>query len=356
MQIHEILTDNFVFIYELIGLFVLLGIGVNISERTKNLTRAVVILMAIETVFFYVEQWTQTFDHVTILRPLLTAAIYSLYPIILILITRITTTATFTRDKLLILLIPEIICVPLFFTSQWTHYVCFFHEPNTYAGGPLSWLPYFLFAFYVVVFVVYNFLYFRRSAPADLWVLAVIFLLPVAGVLLYVLTDSGRDYNAIFISAMVLYYMYVYIHMSKIDPLTSLLNRQGYYKAIQTNRSITGVVSVDMNDLKVLNDTYGHEAGDKALRAVSDVMRDYCGHGGTVYRVGGDEFMIFYNATGEEEIRTAIETMRAKMAEMTYMCAFGYSMTRPDATIEDTIRESDEKMYADKVRMKTGRK
>ncbi len=357
MRLQDILTDNFVFFYELIGLFILLSIGVHIFDRMKKLTRAVVILMALETVFFYVEKWTQTLDHVILLRPLMTAAVYSLYPVILLLMMQVTTTA-FSRKKLVLLLIPEIVSIPLFFTSQWTHLVCYFHEPNVYAGGPLSWWPYLLFALYLVVFAVQNFLIFRHSAPADQLVMAFILLVPIVGVLYYVLTDSGRDYNAIFLSATLLYYMYVYIHMSKIDSLTSLQNRQSYYKAIHSNnnRAITGVVSVDMNDLKVLNDSFGHEAGDKALKAVSDVMRDHRGRGGTVYRVGGDEFMILYTGTSEEEIQQYVAKMREKMAETTYMCAFGYSMTRPDATIEDTIRESDEQMYADKARMKTGRK
>ncbi len=355
MNVKEILLDNFVFIYEVTGLFIMLSIGVHVSDRMKNITRMVISLLAMETVMFHAERWTQTFEHLSMWRPFLTAAIYSIYPMILITITQITTTV-FSRKKLLRLLIPEFICVPIFFTSQWTRLVAWYSAPNNYHGGPLANLPYFLFAFYLAVFLVHNYIYFRHSALTDKLTMSFVVLVPVVGVLLYVIENSGRDYNAIFISSAVLYYMYIYTHMSRIDPLTELQNRQSYYRVINSsNRSITGVASVDMNDLKYFNDNLGHEAGDEALRVVSAIMRENCGKGGTAYRVGGDEFMIIYIGASEMNIADAIEVMQEKMSRTPYMCAFGYAMTRPGDTIEDTIRTSDQRMYENKIAMKAGR-
>ncbi len=356
MDLREILTENFVFLYELFGLFILLSISVHVSERIKELTKAIIGLMAIEAAMFYLEKWTQTLSYPSLLRAMLTAAIYSIYPVILVFLMQIMTPGNYSRKRLLILLIPEFICVPLFFTSQWTHLVAYYLEPNNYAGGPLANLPYFLFVFYLIVFAVRNYLYFRKSPIADRLSMFFIFCIPVIGVVWYALGETGKDYTAIFTSATVLYFMYVYIYMSKIDGLTSLQNRQSYYKAIHApNKVFSGVVSVDMNNLKDINDNHGHEAGDKALQTVAAVMRDNCGRGGTVYRVGGDEFMILYSGASEAEISAAIAAMREKMAETDYMCAFGWSMTRPDADIEDTIREADQKMYEDKARLKAGR-
>ncbi|MBO4308478.1 MAG: GGDEF domain-containing protein [Clostridia bacterium] len=354
----EILLENFVFLYELIGLFILLNIGVYLSERIKKMTKIAILLIALETVFFCTEKWTQTFERLSLLRPMMTASLYSIYPIILIVLMQIASYHTFSKKNLLLLLIPEFICVPLFFTSQWTHLIFYFHESNHYSGGivpGLSFLPYYLFGFYVVVFFVRMFAYFKASHQKNRWfILAYIAFVPVFGVIFYRVVDSGKDYNALFLSSILLYYVYIYFHMSKTDSLTSLLNRQSYYKALQTDsQTITGVVSVDMNELKRLNDNFGHQEGDTALLTVAAIMREHCGRGGVVYRVGGDEFMILYSGVKESEIVDSIALMKEKMAETNYMCAFGYAMKQPDMSISDTIRESDRKMYQNKALMKS---
>ncbi len=355
MDIKGIFLDNYVMLYELIGLLVIMGVSAHLSDRMKRLTVIVVVLLILEAVVFRLEQWTQTFETLSIARPLLTALLYSLYPMILMTLTFIIGTDRFTRTDLFIA-IPWAVCVPVFFTSQWTRLVAWYSAPNNYHGGPLANLPYFLFAFYLAVFLVHNYIYFRHSALTDKLTMSFVVLVPVVGVLLYVIENSGRDYNAIFISSAVLYYMYIYTHMSRIDPLTELQNRQSYYRVINSsNRSITGVASVDMNDLKYFNDNLGHEAGDEALRVVSAIMRENCGKGGTAYRVGGDEFMIIYIGASEMNIADAIEVMQEKMSRTPYMCAFGYAMTRPGDTIEDTIRTSDQRMYENKIAMKASR-
>lgn len=358
MTVKEFLIDNYVFIYELIGLFIMIGIGVHISDRIKKLTMWVIVLIAVETVVFRIERWTHTFATLSLLRPMMTAANYSIYPVVLVLLMQITVPHTFSRKRLLLLLIPEFVCVPLFFTSQWTHLIFYFHDYNAYSSGVpgLQYLPYLLFGFYAVVMAVRNFKYFSKSTSSARSVMAYIIFFPLIGVILYKALETDRDYNALFTSSIVLYYMYVYIHMSKIDPLTSLLNRQSYYKAIQSNsRSVTGVVSVDMNDLKYLNDNLGHEAGDNALQSVSEIMLECSGQKGTPYRVGGDEFIILYADASEAEIAQAVSDMREKMEGTEYMCAFGYSMRQPGETIADSIRLSDGRMYEDKARMKAGR-
>ena len=145
----------------------------------------------------------------------------------------------------------------------------------------------------------------------------------------------------------------MYIHMARIDPLTALLNRQCFYKDIEIyEKSINGAVSVDMNYLKYFNDYLGHEAGDKALKTVSAIMRDYCGKGAMVYRIGGDEFVILYINAKEQDVLQAIKQMQEKMAETEYMCAFGYAMKEQGGKLSDALRKSDEMMYIDKEKTK----
>ncbi len=359
-MIRNIFLNNYVFIYELVGLFILLNIGVHLSERMKKTTRIVLILIALETVFFYLENWTQTFDHVTVFRPLLTAAIYSLYPVIVIVLMQLAAQKPFSKKKLIMLFIPEIICVPLYFSSQWTHLVFYYKAPNNFAGGNpvLCYLPYILFGFYVVLFVIDVFRTMKRTSPVSLWFsISYIVFGSVIGGLFFISFDARENYSPLLMSAILLYYVYVYIHMAKIDPLTSLLNRQSFYKVVQSNpKTVTGVISVDMNDLKFLNDNFGHEEGDKALCEVAKILSDYCGKGGFVYRVGGDEFVIVYKGVKEAKIVETISVMKDRLAGTAYSCAFGYAMRKSNESINTAVKNSDQMMYLNKAIMKAKKK
>ena len=107
-----------------------------------------------------------------------------------------------------------------------------------------------------------------------------------------------------------------------------------------------------MNELKYINDRFGHEAGDKALTAVADILRDCCIRDARIYRVGGDEFMILSRGATEEELSEMIRRMRERFAPSPYTCAFGLAMRQPDDTQEQFLVAADERMYADKAALK----
>ena len=345
--------DSYNMIYQLLGLLVILLISVHISNRVKRLTLVVVVLLFAELFAFNLEKWTQTFEKLSMLRPMLTAVVYSMYPLILICIMQITVRERISPRMFMALLIPEILSIPLFITSQWTHLVCWFSEDNHYQGGSLSYWPYVLFGYYIAVFLFQNFRYFSKYSRIDRLVISYIVSGAVAGVIYYIAAANHKDYSTIFTDSIMLYYIYIYIHMAKVDPLTGLLNRQSYYQDMQMNaKSITCVVSADMNNLKELNDAYGHETGDKALVSAASVLRDYSGNSEHLYRIGGDEFILFYMDRDEQTVVDAIAKMREKMAETICSCAFGYAMHDQDSSLADTVAEADRRMYEDKAAIK----
>ena len=352
MSFLNYLVSNYELIYILIGLVILSVISVHLPEKMKSLTFLAVVLLILETVSFYLERWSQTFETLSVLRPMMTALTYSLYPLILIVITRMTA-KKLIRLRFWLLMIPELICIPVFFSSQWTDIVFHFDEENHYHGGLVPNLPYILFGFYAVIFVISNIMYLKRYSRKHRLAVEYISLGSMVGIILYLVSHSEKDYSLLFAASILLYYTFMYIHMARIDPLTSMLNRQCFYKDMQSNdRSITGIVSVDMNYLKYYNDNLGHEAGDKALKTVSQIMMDNCGKGGTAYRVGGDEFVILYMNVSEADITDAISTMQEKMSETEYMCAFGYAMRKPFDSLYDKLKTSDEMMYLNKALIK----
>jgi len=350
MFVIRYVVSHFVMLMELVGLWVMLDVGVHVSKRTIRMTRMTLLLLLLDSVLYELEVWTHTFETLSIWRPILTAAIYSLQPFVILSIMQMTAPL---RKRFYWLLLPGLICVPVYFSSQWTHLVCWFQESNVYSDGPLSWLPYFVFGFYLLVFFVQYFRTYKKYSVRDRLSVCFIALMAMFGVILYIVIDFSNDYSAIFAAVVLLYYLFIYIHVAKADALTGLMNRQCFYRDSQTRAGrITCVASVDMNGLKWLNDTKGHDAGDRALKAVAECLAGCGMEHKTVYRVGGDEFVIFYYDLTEEKVIQDIDHMREAMSKTEYVCAYGYCMKQDGVSVEETLRVADQAMYDDKAKLK----
>ena len=79
---------------------------------------------------------------------------------------------------------------------------------------------------------------------------------------------------------------------------------------------------------------------------------EYAGKGGAVYRVGGDEFVIFYINTSEDDIKANIDVMKINVEKKGYVCAFGYSMKDKQESVDAVLSKADAKMYIDKEETK----
>ncbi len=151
------------------------------------------------------------------------------------------------------------------------------------------------------------------------------------------------------------------------DLLTKLLNRRGFYRHMEShiNQAVKdhipmGVISIDMNWLKQINDTYGHKEGDFALAKIGAVMESSVGDNAVCTRFGGDEFAIAFIAeNAEEEAERIIADILKKLDKFNaskkkpypLSISKGYVIHVPDNrsnSIERFIVEADRKMYADK--------
>ena len=335
---------------ELTILLILLGVSVHVPKRMVHLTRAAAIMILFSSIIYSVENWLGNQEVLSVWRYVLTYANYSLLPVILIVIIEISAPMS---KKMLWLLIPEALNVVLCVTSPWTALVCTFSAENEYIAGILSRLPYFVFVFYVVVFFIQSVIRYKNYPLRDRLSLLAILVVSMIGVLMYIVFDISSDYSAIFTSCILLYYLFLYIHLAKVDPLTGMLNRQCFYRdSITYVRKITAVVSVDMNELKWINDNKGHEAGDEAIRTVAKCLTENVGLHKMAYRVGGDEFVILYFSKHESSILTDINKMREILRKTPYTCAFGYSMHAPGEKLDAALRLADEAMYANKAAIK----
>lgn len=357
MNVVDLILDNYTLLFELLGLMVILFISVHVSERLKKNTRIVVILLLLASIAYYLELWTQSFETYTIWRGILTAIKYSIYPSILyIIITKITSLGSKLNWKYkLIMLIPLVIAIPLHFSVLYSGIVFSYSEDNHYLGGPLAKLPYIIFGLYLVLFIVMNAIYLRYYKLRDRIIALFITISAALYVALNLIFGKDTDYVRMFTSSLVFYFLFIYIHNASIDSLTGLLNRQSYYQDIKVKSDrIKSVISVDMNELKYLNDTFGHDKGDEALVTISKILLTNAGVHRAVYRIGGDEFIMLFSISDEEEIKKRIENMRKALEEASYSCAFGYAMKIGD-DIQDVLKRADENMYIDKRMIKQRR-
>jgi len=353
MSVASLILNNYIMIAELLGLWVMLESNVHLKRRTINVTRVVILLIFSEAVFWAVERWLREIGTLTLARIILTPTIYLLHPVIMLGIMEM---AEFVEKRRILYYLPVVLSAPLLYTSQWTHLFYWFDENNLYiaADNILQYYPYFLFMLYVILFVgAFTVRYARYGTAERKGILISIFAAAI-GVILHLIFDVDVDYSTLFASLLLIYYLSLYILTAKEDTLTHLLNRQCYYADSENLREhITAVVSVDMNDLKKYNDTQGHDAGDTALKTVAECLTKTGMRNKKVYRIGGDEFAVFYLGKTEEEVRGDIEDMRAALTETPYVCAFGYEMVdKKKRDIHDSMRLADQKMYVNKEKLK----
>lgn len=106
------------------------------------------------------------------------------------------------------------------------------------------------------------------------------------------------------------------IYLSHHDKLTGLYNRRFYeeeIKRLDTERNLPiSIIMGDVNGLKLANDGFGHEAGDRLLKKIADILKSECRKDDIVARTGGDEFLIALPETGIEEAEKIIDRIKGK--------------------------------------------
>lgn len=134
------------------------------------------------------------------------------------------------------------------------------------------------------------------------------------------------------------------------DALTGLLNRRGFRTHVQAQETFAATF-IDVNGLKKINDTYGHEAGDKAIMSVARAIREETRPEDIVCRWGGDEFVIVTtseNTPPADKIASRINTWLVDNTDEEYLISVSAGQSHLDKhqTIAELIDVADENMYA----------
>jgi len=147
------------------------------------------------------------------------------------------------------------------------------------------------------------------------------------------------------------------------DPVTSLYNRTYFEEEMsRINNNLplympVSIMSIDIDGLKVINDTLGHKAGDDLLKNAAGIISEALGENATAARIGGDEFGVILVNTGydlavekKNKIIELMDEFNSSKSFVPVSMSIGVAtFNEMDSDIYDTFKRSDDRMYKDKI-------
>lgn len=147
--------------------------------------------------------------------------------------------------------------------------------------------------------------------------------------------------------------------LATIDPLTGLLTPAGYVirekeeisRAIRNKHHLV-VAALDLNDLKITNDTSGHAKGDEYLKKTAEIIKESIRLEDIAARIGGDELRVILTDTDLDKANVWLERIRKKFEEKAVSISIGLSLVDLTEDIKHAIDLADKRMYQDKKTQK----
>ncbi len=144
-------------------------------------------------------------------------------------------------------------------------------------------------------------------------------------------------------------------HLAEHDPLTGVPNRRAWESQVpqaieeaERSGAPLGMALLDLNAFKAVNDTLGHDAGDRVLREVAAAWRGQLRDSDLLARLGGDEFAVLLPDCGEGDLTELARRLRTAL-RYDPGCSVGAVTWHPGENAEDLVRRADEALYRDKL-------
>lgn len=146
------------------------------------------------------------------------------------------------------------------------------------------------------------------------------------------------------------------------DPLTGAFNRRALATHLEQSLSAVSrfghehaLVLLDMDDFKLVNDQFGHEAGDRVLTEFASQVIGDCRRGDLLYRLGGDEFVLLLTNTDRDGAEVAVRKLHGQIQDYPHpevgaiRVSIGAAVSRPDEPWQEWLARADRAMYLAKA-------
>ena len=226
---------------------------------------------------------------------------------------------------------------------------------NAYSSGEFTWIQFVMVGtlyFYMLAFVIKNK---NRAHKNTRRIFTYIFLLPIIGMIVEMFENRlNFSWNFIALSILVIY-AFLESTPGERDYLTQIYNRlsyETYVKHLIETKKFFGVVLIDLDKFKQVNDLYGHQKGDDVLVDFSIILQKVFSPNKMVSRLAGDEFMIVVEDDMNVEVR--IKDVYDRMQKSSDVLlkelkfSYGFQAFHVNMTIDQLYSKVDKKMYVDK--------
>ncbi|EMB7843124.1 sensor domain-containing diguanylate cyclase [Vibrio vulnificus] len=158
-------------------------------------------------------------------------------------------------------------------------------------------------------------------------------------------------------------------HSAAIDDLTQISNRRGFITLAKKSMAYCqvggypySIAYLDLNGFKPINDQFGHQEGDLALKAFADTMKKSFRESDVFARLGGDEFVVFMSGASRSVAQVAIKRFAEAIEQYNHAANRGYDLSfcagivavdpNSNISLDDLLCQADSAMYEEKSKIK----
>lgn len=350
------LTNNFILLLSLICLVFIFLLELYIGKLEKRYLKLAALAIFLTSII-------QCLDHTiyhnfselgspVLLRHITAYLVFILIPLVPMAIFKIVTVEDFNKWFVLIPTFINFIIMTLSFFSFGPFEVNEMGE--IVKNNFLFYSNYVIPSLYTILTIIYVFIKLKHARIEEFLIILTANLAVLISGFVEAIFELDAFIANVSAVSLLIYYVFIIIRCLNRDPLTHCLNRFSYFTDINYyKRKITAIISVDVNDLKVINDVEGHFYGDICLEMVSKAIRSSCPREALCYRIGGDEFSIICNDLTEDKVKLIISDIQDKVHKSSYSVAIGYAMKENDnEDINALIVRADSQMYINKAEIK----
>lgn len=252
--------------------------------------------------------------------------------------------------------------------TGWTFYI---NEENYYCHGPLYIVYTVIYCISIIDVLISFRVYSKKFRKQNGMSIYAIIILAFIGIGFQELGDGSIRTSCLslaFCSALLFIHYNEFLqqknddnliyqkNLIETDALTGMLSRYSYIKTLNDyNRKgilpqRLAVFSVDINGLKLVNDTKGHAAGDELICDAAECILEAFGRYGKCFRIGGDEFIAIINVEKRKiaDICKSLSAVQERRKGLSLASGFAVAEEHPDITIEELVNIADKMMYANK--------
>ena len=345
------------YIIDIGGLFCL--IGLLYSSTALNIERKKPFLIAIVLTVLIIlsEAGTILTNNVNLNIPSMNILFnilgFTLAPMIPIAITLIFDKTILKSHKLL--LIPTILNILAITLSPVFRFIFYVDANNQYTRGEYFFVFITVYIINLLFLIVSTLEVCKKNNYPIIGKLVALSIFTIAGTSIQLIYPSAYTSWHCVTLALLLYFLLLSEFDSSFDTLTSLYNRAAFYKVVKHigDSDKFSLIMLDIDDFKMVNDTYGHDYGDKVLQTVAGIIRKSFDKYYTCYRIGGDEFSIIGKETDQEKIEHNLRMMTNNLTEIREKgnhiptVSYGYSIFRGGEKLNfnKILNEADGQMY-----------